>query len=195
MIHPHTELRFVSDAIGFGVFASQPIPAGTIVWAHDPLDREIPAADVARLDPLLRERAEKYCYRNRAGHYFLCWDHARYVNHSFTPNCVTTPYRFELAVRDIAAGEQLTNDYGTLNIVEPFEPIDEGHARKTVQPDDLDRHFAHFDALLAAAFPHIGKVEQPLRPLVGDGVWETCLRIASGAEPARSIRDCLHIPA
>ena len=28
MIHPHTQLRFVSPAIGYGMFATRPIPAG-----------------------------------------------------------------------------------------------------------------------------------------------------------------------
>lgn len=195
MIHPHTELRFVSDEIGYGVFATQPIPRGTIIWVQDPLDREIAPDEVARLDPALLERASRYCYRNRFGHYVLCWDHTRYMNHSFNTNCVATPYRLELAVRDIAAGEELTSDYGTLNIVEPFEPLDEGHFRKVVHPDDLANHHAHWDALLAAAFPCIGTVQQPLRSLVSAATWETCLGIAAGREPMRSIRECYHVPS
>jgi len=195
LIHPHTVLRFVDDTIGFGVFATRPIPKGTIVWVRDALDREITPEHVAALDPELAERASRYCYRNRDGHYVLCWDHTRYVNHSFTPNCVTTPYHLEIAVRDIAEGEELTNDYGTLNIVESFEPVDEGHARKTVEPDDLVRLHAQYDLQLAAAFPCIAAVEQPLLPLVPAATWNTCLRIAEGIEPMRSIRECLHLPA
>jgi hypothetical protein len=37
MIHPWTELRFINDSIGYGVFATQFIPKGTIVWALDDL--------------------------------------------------------------------------------------------------------------------------------------------------------------
>ncbi len=195
MIHPHTELRFIDDAIGFGVFATAPIPRGTVVWVRDPLDRELPPDEVARLPRPVLERAEKYCYRNRLGHYILCWDHTRFVNHSFTANCVTTPYHLEIAVRDIAAGEQITNDYGTLNIVEPFEAFDEGHHRTVIYPDDLAKYHAEWDAALANAFPALAEVEQPLRNLIDDSTWQTCLRVAQGIEPMRSILDCYHAPS
>jgi hypothetical protein len=194
MIHPHTELRYIDDAIGFGVFATQPICRGTVVWVRDPLDREITLQEVEQLHPLLRERSDKYCYRNHRGHYILCWDHTRFVNHSFTPNCITTPYHLELAVQHIAEGEQLTNDYGTLNIIEPFEAFDEGHQRIVVYPDDLEKYHAEWDARLADAFPFIGNVEQPLRFLIPDGTWQTCLHIAKGTAPMRSIFDCYHVP-
>lgn len=194
MIHPHTELRYINDAIGVGVFTTRPIPRGTVVWVRDPLDRELRPHELDRLPPALLERASKYCYRNSHGHHFLCWDHTRYVNHSFTPNCITTPYQLEVAVRDIAENEQLTNDYGTLNITEPFEAFDEGHHRIVVYPDDLEKYHAEWDARLAEAFPHVGRVDQPLRFLIDDDTWETCLRIADGAEPMRSILDCYHAP-
>lgn len=195
MIHPHTQLCYIDDAIGFGVFATVPIPRGTIVWVRDPLDREMTPDELDTLHPGLLERASKYCYRNAHGHYILCWDHTRYVNHSFKPNCVATPYHFEIAVRDIAAGEQITNDYGTLNIIEPFEAFDEGHHRTVIYPDDLAKYHTEWDALLVAAFPDIGTVEQPLRFLVGDEIWKECLRIADGSESMRSILDCYHAPA
>ena len=194
MIHPHTELRYIDNTIGFGVFANRPIPRGTIIWVRDPLDRELTPQELGILHPELLERASKYCYRNHRGHYILCWDHTRYVNHSFTPNCITTPYHLELAVRDIAEGEQLTNDYGTLNIVEPFEAFDEGHHRIVVYPDDLEKYHAEWDARLADAFPFLKNVEQPLCFLIPDGTWQACLRIADGTEPMRSIFDCYHAP-
>lgn len=194
MIHPHTELRYIDETIGFGVFATRPIPKGSVVWARDPLDRELTPREVMQLHQELRERSDRYCYRNSQGHFILCWDHTRYVNHSFTPNCITTPFHLELAVCDIAEGEQLTNDYGTLNIVEPFEAFDEGHHRKVVYPDDLERYHAEWDARLADAFPSIGSCEQPLRFLIPDATWQTCLGVADGTEPMRSIFDCYHVP-
>ena len=162
-----------------------------MVWVQDPLDREIAPEEMAQLEPGLRERALCYCYRNRAGRFVLSWDHNRYVNHSFSPTCIMTPYGLELAVRDIHPGEEMTNDYGTLNIIEPFEPVDEGHARKSVQPDDLARHHPEWDRRLQEACAAIAAVEQPLRPLISGDIWQTCLRMADGKEPMRSIRDCL----
>ena len=45
----------------------------------------------------------------------LCFDDARFVNHSDTPNVATNyaqdPYGLDVALRDIAAGEELTMDY------------------------------------------------------------------------------------
>lgn len=192
MIHPHTRLRLVSDEIGLGVFATEFIPKGTIVWAQDPLDREITPAEMEQLDQALRDRVLTYCYRNRVGHFVLSWDNNRFINHSFNPNCMMTPYRIELAVRDIQPGEELTNDYGTLNILEPFEPVDEGHARKTVQPDDLKQHYSDWDKKLTAAFGCLRHVDQPLRDVISEEKWNTCLRISEGKEPVASILDCFH---
>jgi len=46
----------------------------------------------------------------------LCFDDARFVNHSDTPNVATDyaqdAYGLDAALRDIAAGEELTMDYG-----------------------------------------------------------------------------------
>ena len=40
MIHPKTELQFINKEIGYGVVATEFIPAGTITWVLDKLDRE-----------------------------------------------------------------------------------------------------------------------------------------------------------
>jgi len=37
MIHPHTELRFISEQVGHGVLATQIIPRGTMVYVKDRL--------------------------------------------------------------------------------------------------------------------------------------------------------------
>jgi hypothetical protein len=38
MTHPKTELKLISNEIGYGVVATDFIPAGTITWALDKLD-------------------------------------------------------------------------------------------------------------------------------------------------------------
>jgi hypothetical protein len=103
---------------------------------------------------------------------------------------MATPYGFELAIRDIGAGEELTNDYGTLNILEPFEPVDEGTQRKTVYPDDLSRHHEEWDRQLRAAFDRLEHVPQPLQGLLTEDIWATCLRVSRRAEEMKSIRHC-----
>jgi len=61
-VHPDTELRFVSPAIGWGVFATRDIPTGTITWALDVLDQHLSDEDIRRLPDYDRELVEKYAY-------------------------------------------------------------------------------------------------------------------------------------
>ncbi len=168
MLHPHTEVRFINPQIGSGIFASRPIPRGTIVWVQDRFDRVFTEAEVRQFEPVYQEILERYCFRNREGFWIFCWDLTRYINHSFNANCIATPYGCELAVRNIASGEQLTNDYGFFNIIEPFDCSPEvGSDRTRVLPDDLLRYADQWDAKLNAAYPDLVRVEQPLLHLLG----------------------------
>ncbi|HZG58877.1 SET domain-containing protein [Paenibacillus sp.] len=189
MLHPDTELRFINETIGFGVFATKRIPKGTITWALDPLDRHFAEADVQALDELRKAYFLKYSYRNQRGEYILCWDYGKYINHSFHANCVGTAYELELAARDIEAGEQLTSDYGTLNVDEPFdcEP-EEGSERRQVLPDDLLRYADKWDRLAADAFRRFRTVEQPLLHLVKPEFLPKIERIVDLGEAPDSIR-------
>lgn len=190
MIHPHTELRFISHEVGYGVVATAFIPKGSITWVLDALDREFTPEEVASMDSLYQQRLDHFTYRNNRGNYVLCWDHARYVNHSFLSNCLSTAYDFEIAVRDIHPGEQLTDDYGYLNIPYPFRGIDEGTRRKTVYPDDLLRYHSKWDKQIASAMTRLPVVEQPLKNLLSEGLWDKLQRIHSKQEPMESILSC-----
>ena len=99
MMHPHTEVQFISDEVGRGVVATAFIPKGTITWAQDPLDRVFTPAEVAALPPFAQDQLEYFAFKNARGEMVLCWDHARYVNHSFRSNCLSTVFDFEVAVR------------------------------------------------------------------------------------------------
>lgn len=187
MMHPHTALRFISEEIGHGVVATRDIPAGTITWVQDELDRVFTPDEVASLGGAYADTLDKYCFRNGRGDWVLCWDHARFVNHSFKSNCMTTAFNFEIAIRDIRAGEELTDDYGYLNVMHPFEALDEGVGRTTVYPDDLTRHAGEWDEQLRAAWPRIPKVGQPLRALVGPSIWGRVTRIAQNTGSMPSI--------
>lgn len=192
MLHPDTELRWISAEIGCGILATRDIPKGTVTWVLDPIDRIFSPQHVESFPAVCRDTVLKYSYRNRHGDYVFCWDNTRFMNHSFKPNCIATAYGFELAVRDIREGEELTNDYGSLNIIEPFHACDEGTERKIVYPDDLARHYADWDRQLESAFERILTVEQPLRGLLSDGQWETAGHIAAARKPMKSILNCLH---
>lgn len=187
MIHPHSELRFINPDIGFGVVATRFIPKGTITWVLDPLDQVVTPAREAELSATLRDYLDTYSYQNGRGERILCWDHARFVNHSCEPTSLAPGFDLEMAVRDIHPGEQITDDYGSLNIQSAFTcACGVGHCRGRVGPGDFERHFERWDALVAAAFPQVGAVEQPLWGLVTDR--DAIARILAGGAPIPSCR-------
>ena len=167
MIHPHTELRFINEKIGYGVVATQMIPRGTITWVRDEFDQAFAATHIERMLPLYQDLAAKYCFVDARGDYILCWDLARYLNHSCEPSCRSAGYDFELAVRDIAPGEELTDDYGSLNLEYDFVCFCQTSlCREKIRPDDLARNADRWDDIVAEPFRLIQTVSQPLWHLV-----------------------------
>ena len=126
-------------------------------------------------------------FRSNNGNFVLCWDNGRFVNHSFNSNCLTTAYDFEIAIRDIHPGEELTDDYGYLNISEPFRGINEGTKRKVVYPDDLLKYYKVWDKKLLKEFGNIPKLSQPLRELVSEDTWNEVLAVAENKKEMISI--------
>lgn len=187
MIHPKTELQFINEDVGYGVVATTFIPAGTIIWVLDKFDREFTPNQIKNLEPIYQNIIDTYTYRNNKGNFVLCWDLGRFVNHSFRANCLTTAYDFEIAIRDIHPGEQLTDDYGYLNISEPFKGINEGTKRKTVYPDDLVKYYKVWDKKIEHVFHKITKNHQPLRELIKDELWTKIENIIAGKAQLDSI--------
>ncbi|ALW86276.1 SET domain-containing protein-lysine N-methyltransferase [Hymenobacter sedentarius] len=193
MIHPDTELRFISPEIGFGVVATKLIPKGTITWVFDSLDQIISPEKLERMDSMQKVFLEKYCYRDHTGNYVLCGDHARFVNHSFRSSCMSTAYDCEVAVRDILPGEELTDDYGYLNPSEPFDCVpEEGCTRTRVLPDDLLNFHPEWDAQLREAFENFSSVEQPLLHMLASKYRAKVLAVAAGQASMDSILNCYY---
>ncbi len=165
MIHPATELRRVDSAIGYGVAATAPIPRGTITWVRDPLDQKVDRAALAGLSSLLQAAIARYAYQDLDGSYVLCWDHARYNNHSCRPACRTVG-DFDIAVRDIAGGEELTIEYATINVVDVFDcRCGAEKCRGEIHASDAVRFGPAWDAEVLAAAQVAAAVTQPLEPL------------------------------
>ena len=166
MIHPDSELRFVSQTIGYGLFATTLIPKGTFTWVRDDLDQIVDASVAARLPPLLADLLKKYSYLEPRGR-VLCWDHGRFVNHSCAPNCRSTGFDLEIAVRDIHPGEELTDDYGSLNVDYDFEcRCGAAACRRIIRAQDMTRFADAWDREAADAFRLAGSVDQPLGSLL-----------------------------
>lgn len=108
-----------SNIAGIGLFADQLIPKGTPVWKFMPnFDIEIIKDDLLKLSEPARAQALNYVYMNRQkGVYILCFDDARFFNHSKDPNVSSSEDDSvtDVALRDIQVGEELTQDYGNFD--------------------------------------------------------------------------------
>lgn len=187
MMHPDTEIQFISEDIGYGVVATKFIPKGTITWVQDELDQVYTPQQVEKMQEISQRMIDKFTFRNNKGNFVLCWDISKYVNHSFRSNCLSTAYDFEIAVRDIHPGEELTDDYGYLNVTEAFRAKDEGTSRSTVYPDDLVHYHGEWDTQLEQTFPLIREVGQPLMPLLSKDIREKLNKIIVGEREMESI--------
>ena len=163
MIHPATELRYISPSIGFGVFATKFIPQGTIVYVQDALEIVLPANHPLLTADIYQPILDKYSTVEKDGSRLLSWDIARYVNHSCQSNALSTSYGFEVATRDIEPGEEITDDYGQFNL--PYDmPCSCGHpnCRGSVRPSAFNTLVQQWDTQLNAALARLNNEDQPL---------------------------------
>ena len=140
-LHEFTEVRpSLTPGAGLGLFATRFIPRGTIWWCARPdnvirLSRQqykmLLRSHLAQSESsrhLLRV-IHGYCYFNKtADEAVLTLDDGRFVNHSDQPNSVGEPSNPAVAVaaRDIAPGEEITEDYRTYSLQSwnvPDEPF------------------------------------------------------------------------
>jgi hypothetical protein len=169
MIHPDTDLIHINDTIGHGLVATRLIPKGTITWVRDPLDLVLEPAAYNDIQGQRKDFLYKYCFVDGKGHHILCWDHGRFVNHCCEANCIAPGFDFEIAVRDIQPREQLTCDYGLLNVDQPFTcSCGAAHCRKVVKASDPIDHHQKWDAQVKQVFSLVNKLPQPLWDFVSE---------------------------
>lgn len=189
MIHPDTELKLVSPVIGYGVFATRPIPAGTIVYVRDALELAVAPDSDWVSNPLYRPIVEKYAYIDPTGDRIISWDIAKYVNHSCNANTLSTGYGFEIAVRDIAAGEEMTDDYGLFNVDHAFAcSCGSEHCRGQIRATDVDTRAARFDEQVRRAMAEFNRVDQPLLGYVDARTHGEVMRYLHGQSRIWSVR-------
>ena len=112
------ETRVGPSAIhGMGLFAKNFLPQGTPIWRFEPrFDQVFSAQAIALLPPVAQDHARHFCFIGKSdGQSILSGDHACFINHSDAPNtgapAATTNPVTTVALRDIAAGEEITCDY------------------------------------------------------------------------------------
>lgn len=169
MIHPKTELKHVNDTIGYGVFATERIPEGTIVYVKDSLELVITPAEFLNHSKEMQEVIDKYSYIDEKGNQIISWDFAKYVNHCCNCNTISTGYGFEIAIRDIEPGEQITDEYGIFNLDKEMDlTCGSVGCRKTIKPEDFDAYYEEWDKKIQKAMTKLFSVDQPLISFIED---------------------------
>jgi hypothetical protein len=188
MIHPDTELCKVNDTIGYGVFATRDIPRGTIVYVKDPLEIEISPEHFDQLDPAYQAIINWFSYIDDSGVRIVSWDIAKYVNHCCDANSISTGYGFEIATRDIAAGEQITDEYGIFNLPAPLDcccgsPL----CRGRISQDDWLQYGHLWDRQAKAALKCFSRVAQPLLQFLDAQLYQELMQYISTRRRYRSL--------
>lgn len=167
MIHPHTQIKYINDTVGYGVFATKFISRGTLVYVQDSLDIEVLPDEYATHSAEMQAHIEKYSYIDERGVRIISWDFAKYVNHCCQSNTLSTAYGFDIAIRDIKEGDELTCDYGMLNVEKEMELVcSKAGCRGILKPADFETCHRAWDEKIIGALPYFLTVEQPLKSLV-----------------------------
>ena len=163
MIHPHTELRFINKSKGRGVFATKPLPKGTLTYVEDDLEIVIPPGDERLTDLKYKDLVETYSFIDRNGNRIISWDHAKYVNHCCQCNTMSTGYGFEIAIRDIAQGEEITDEYSLFNFSSKMHlSCEKSPCRKEISARDPEIYYQVWDEKIKHALHEYSRVKQPL---------------------------------
>lgn len=165
MMHPRAKRTTIDDGIGDGLVVDEPIPAGTLVWVEDEDDEVLTRRKLEQLSTCDRERWGLLGWATTDYDVVMCGDLARYVNHSCDPNTLCFGQRAMIATRDVAAGEELTEDYLFLNRIYRFTcrcgaPRCRGQVNVTGPARDAI--FQRGDRLLSSLAPRLFDVPQPL---------------------------------
>lgn len=111
-----------SPIAGIGLFADEDIKMGTVTWRFMPAyDRLLSEADISDLPEPARSNILDHAYLDAtSGLFVLCADNARFMNYADDPNTsgvhdAGSIEGYDIATRDIAAGEELTCDYRTFD--------------------------------------------------------------------------------
>lgn len=163
MMHPNTVMAPINSDKGLGVIATTMIPKGTIVYTIDPFDVRVPLDSPLLKDARYSETIKRYGYITGPEGYIIGWDHSKYVNHSCAPNTISTGWGFEIAIRDIAAGEEIVDEYGLFNIENDLNCACGAHGcRNVVSKLDYLALTPVWNSWVKEALLHFHEVEQPM---------------------------------
>ena len=109
-----------SKISGNGLFAKEAIARGEVVYKrHAHSYKVIPAKEAETLpecvQQFLRHRATL-----RPDGWYIAWDDGHFINHADEPNLIYDHNGDVIAARNIAAGDELTENYTSLGEIESF---------------------------------------------------------------------------
>lgn len=195
MIHPYSELRMIDQSIGYGVFATSFIPKGTITYVKDPLEIELSQTSYDLLEPAYQVIADKYSYVDEYGTRIISWDHAKYVNHSCDCNTISTAYGFEIAIKDIKEGDEITDEYGLFNMKGQMTlSCSCRNCRKVLTPSDVDVYYAAWDRKIRRALRELTHVAQPLMSFMDKATYIALMKFINGENKYKSVYLLKYIP-
>lgn len=117
MLMVRTELR-PSRIHGIGVFLTEPVEEGQLVWRFDSrIDRVYSDDELEDMPELLQEFLRTYSTLHADQRlWVLCGDNGRHFNHSGSPNTRSLGIAFgdDVAAEALPAGTELTSHYTTI---------------------------------------------------------------------------------
>jgi hypothetical protein len=100
--------------------ATNPIPVGTIVYAYDSMGIVVRPNDPRLQNSLYSKLFVHFRYTDKCENFVMPWDYGCYMNHCCNPNTLSISNAYTIVIRDIAAGEALTEDYGVWRLGNPI---------------------------------------------------------------------------
>lgn len=174
-------LNWISNDKGYGLFAKEFIPKGTITFVNDHLDVILNPKDPRNLKEPFRSILDKYAYNSPLGDLVLCWDFGKYMNHCCWANTLSTGYGFDIAVNDIQPGEEITTDYGTISTGH-FMVLncEKENCRKGIDIENFDECAKNWDKLIKDALTQTRRTPQPLWNIIPEDVLKRLNRFLDG---------------
>ena len=189
MMHPNSTAGYINPDKGMGVVATAPIPVGTIVYVYDSMEIVIGPDDPRLKISLYSHLFEHYSFSDSHGNQVMCWDHGRYMNHCCYSNTLAMPNGCNIVVRDIAAGEEITEDYALWRIVKSMPLVcQHANCRKEVGLTDNAMIADDCDVLITQAIMQWRTVPQVMLPIIDEATiteLDTFLHTGTGYKSVR----------
>jgi hypothetical protein len=189
VLHPNIHVRWINESIGYGLFAHRPIAKGSVTYVDDALEIKLSEDHPLVNDAVYGPIVDRFSYLAPDKTRVISWDLAKYMNHCCFANTLTTGYGFEIAIRDIAEGEEVKDDYTLFCDSHPMiiECSEGRQCRRRVDRKDFNKLVPYWDEQIRSAFDLFSAQEQPLWKYVPSEVQADVKAFLEGRAAYRSV--------